>query len=155
MNKNATALLRRTRARLPPINVSPATSFFVGEPWSRLTTSGIKLQLMLTASLLLRQRAIHEQKWACKSSLDWKGVTPSAQTCDVYNDDSKSILRAARMLECKESVECHCTETHVGGHFWLAVTHTWLSCERQVTHENEIPKRSRPSIGDKTYWENS
>ena len=26
------------------------------------------------------------------------------------------------------------------GHFWLAVTHAWLSRERQVTRESEIPK---------------
>ena len=31
-------------------------------------------------------------------------------------------------------------------HFWLAVAHTWLSGERQVTHESEIPKRSRATV---------
>ena len=29
------------------------------------------------------------------------------------------------------------------GHFWLAVAHVWLSRERQVTHESEIPKRTQ------------
>ena len=60
-----------------------------------------------------------------KTNLDGKGVTPSAQVRDVYDGDS--ILRAARMifqLECKESVECYCTETHVGVTFdWLLHTH--------------------------------
>ena len=68
-----------------------------------------------------------EQKWASKTNLDWKVVTPFVQACDVYNGDSKSILRAARMvfqLECKESVKCYCTETHVGVTFdWLLHTH--------------------------------
>ena len=68
-----------------------------------------------------------EQKWARKTNLDWKGVTPFAQACNVYNGDSESILRAVRMvfqLECKESVKFCCTETHVGVTFdWLLHMH--------------------------------
>ena len=47
--------------------------------------------------------------------------------CASYNGDSKSILRATRIifqLECKESVECYCTETQVGVTFdWLLHMH--------------------------------
>ena len=66
-----------------------------------------------------------KQKGAHKSNLVWKGVTLFAQTCAVYNGDSKSISRAARIfqLECKESVECYCTEMHMGKH---GVTFDWL-----------------------------
>ena len=77
-----------------------------------------------------------EQKWARKTNLDWKGVTPFAQVRDLYNGESKSILRATRtifQLECKESVECYCSETHVGKHGvtfdWLLHTHGWKTSD--------------------------
>ena len=68
----------------------------------------------------------------------------------MYNGDSKSILRAARMifqLECTESVECYCTESHMGKH---GVTFDWLlhthGCHmKDVTRESEILKKSRAS----------
>ena len=77
-------------------------------------------------------------KQARKTNLDWKGVTPFVQARDIlYNGDSKSILRAARIfqLECKESVECYCTETHMGVTFdWLAVTQAWLTHVKDKQH---------------------
>ena len=48
------------------------------------------------------------------------------QARKVYDGDSKSILSAARtfQLDCKEFVECYCTEMHVGVTFnWLLHTH--------------------------------
>ena len=48
-------------------------------------------------------------------------------------------------LECKECVECYCTEMHMGV-TWLAVTHAWLSRERQVTCKNDIPKDQELTI---------
>ena len=41
-------------------------------------------------------------------------------------------------LECTETVECYCTETHVAS--MGPATQAWLPCERQVTHESEIPE---------------
>ena len=68
-----------------------------------------------------------EQKWAPKTNIDWKGVTPFAQVHDVYNGDSKSILIGARIifqLECKEFLECYFAEMHMGVTFdWLLHTH--------------------------------
>ena len=100
-----------------------------------------------------------EQKRTRKTNLDWKGVTPFAQARDI---DNGSILRVARMifqLECEESVECYCTETvkrtwQALGHFWLVVTHAWLSRERKVTRESEIPKKSSWArhTGTQPFW---
>ena len=65
---------------------------------------------------VLQSKFLFEQKRARKTNFDWKDVTSSAQARNVCNGDSKSILRAVRMifqLGYKESVECYYTEMHV------------------------------------------
>ena len=64
---------------------------------------------------VLQSKFLFEQKRAHKTNFDWKDVT-SAQARNVCNGNSKSILRAVRMifqLGYKESVECYYTEMHV------------------------------------------
>ena len=65
------------------------------------------------------------------------------------SEHAKPKLIGARMifqLECKESVECYCTEMHVASMGSLLVgCCTHMVVRRQVTCESEIPKRSRAS----------
>ena len=84
-----------------------------------------------------------EQKRARKTNLDWKGVAPFAQARDIYNGDSSRFWLVqglssnwnARNLWNVILLKC------MLGHFWLAVTHAWVSRKRQVTRESEIPKK--------------
>ena len=75
----------------------------------------IKSQVKLNISLqfAIQNMIADEQEWALKTDLDWEDVTPFVQARHMYNGDSKSILRAVRMIFQLECKECYCTEMHV------------------------------------------